>query len=192
MPFIAKSKSTKERIDITCLKNPRMEIDKDDCICQLCEKPLYVKAGFIVSAHFAHYPGGCDSDYERKAESEEHRLAKRKIAFLFRNKYQDSDVMVELEKPLPEIKRIADVLITFPGGWQIAHEIQLSSITIENLLERTTDYSKLGIDVIWWLGKAADKETNRNWCHDAQGGYFLLRFSEAEEVHVLQEGDFSL
>lgn len=191
MPFIAKLKSTKERIDITHFENPRLEINKNDCICQLCDEPLFIKAGFIISAHFVHYSGGCESDYERKAESEEHRLAKRKIAAYFRNTYQDRNILIELEKPLPEIKRVADVLITFPGGWQIAHEIQLSNITIERLAERTTDYNTIGIDVVWWLGKAANTETNKEWCWDAQGGYFLLRFGETQESRGLQENGFN-
>jgi len=54
--------------------------------------------------------------------------------------------------------------VTFPTGWRVAHEVQLASITTEHLQERTNDYTLAGIDVVWWLGKSADTETNRAWC----------------------------
>ena len=44
-----------------------------------------------------------------------------------------SQVSLQYEVRIPEIKRIADIMVTFPFGWQIAHEIQLSPISIENL-----------------------------------------------------------
>ncbi len=63
---------------------------------------------------------------------------------------------IEYEFPIPEVRRIADVVAKFPNGWIVAHECQLASITVEELEKRTEDYLYAGVDVIWWLGKAAD------------------------------------
>lgn len=185
MPFVAKNKVTGERIDVTKYRNPRADIKKDECICQLCSEPMFIKAGMVVSAHFSHR-ASCSSNYATKPESAEHRLAKRQIIKLLQDNYDMyKDTTIELERPIPEIKRVADILITFSSGWRIAQEIQLSSITTGTLQERTEDYERVGIDVIWWLGKAANTETNRQWCYNAHGSYGHLQFDATVKKHTL-------
>ncbi len=164
MPFIAMMKATGERIDITTIENPRAALTSGECLCQLCGTPMIVKAGLVRQHHFAH-AGRCTSDYQSHPESPAHREAKRYLATHLREWFKEyAHAHIAYEVPIPEVKRIADLLVTFPTGWRVAHEVQLASITTEHLQERTNDYTLAGIDVVWWLGKSADTETNRAWC----------------------------
>jgi competence protein CoiA len=163
MPFIALHKETKSRIDITAINNPRHFLKSGDCLCQLCGSPMIVKAGEILQAHFAHM-AACHSPYQSQPESPEHRAAKRYLAEHLTEEFPEyARATIEYEVPIPSVRRIADLLVTWPEGHRKAHEIQLSAITIEKLQERTDDYEKAGIDVIWWLGKSALTATNRDW-----------------------------
>jgi competence CoiA-like predicted nuclease len=164
MPFIAIRKATGERIDITAIEYPRAALTSGECLCQLCGAPMIVKAGLVRQHHFAH-AGRCTSDYQSHPESPAHREAKRYLVTHLREWFKEyENTRIAYEVPIPEVKRIADLLVTFPTGWRVAHEVQLASITTEQLQERTNDYTLAGIDVVWWLGKSADTETNRAWC----------------------------
>jgi competence protein CoiA len=165
MPFIALHRETKQKIDISEIENPRAVLKSGDWVCQLCNKPLIIKAGFIVAAHFAHYAGECTSDYKAHPESPEHRFAKKKLATLLTEKMGEySDAFVDYEVRVPEVNRVADVMAVFPMGWRVVHEVQLASTTSEELEQRSNDYNRAGIDVVWWLGKNADTPGNRAWC----------------------------
>lgn len=191
MPFIAIHAATKERIDITRIENPRASLKSGECLCQLCSEPMIVKAGLIVRPHFAHY-AQCGSEYRFHPESPEHRLAKRELSRILREQFVEyTDALIEYEVPIPEIRRVADILVTFPMGWRIAHEVQLCSITIEELEARTHDYNSAGIDVMWWLGKAADTSTNRNWCLQMFGQSLSLNIHLSSEYKVCKSDDKS-
>lgn len=175
MPFIALHKETKDRIDITTINNPRQFLKSGDCICQLCERPMIVKAGLILRPHFAHYVDDCHTDYESHPESQDHREGKLFLASHLRETFEEyTDSTIEYEVPIPEVRRIADLLVTFPAGWRVAHEVQLASITTEKLEDRTNDYARAGIDVVWWLGKSANTPANRDWCRKTFGHAFCL------------------
>lgn len=178
MPFIALNKSTKERIDITKIENPRLVLKKEEVICQLCESPMTIKAGMVRRHHFAHH-SLCESDYEYHPESPEHLIGKEKIAQALKVEFAEyTNADIEFERKIEDIKRVADILITFPNGWRIAHEVQLASITIEELQARTDDYARAGIDVVWWLGKSADSPSNRDWCVETFGVSYSLEISK--------------
>lgn len=163
MPFIALHKETRERIDITTINNPRQFLKSGDCICQLCGSPMIVKAGEVLQAHFAHQ-AACTTDYHTQPESPSHRAAKLYLATHLAEEFPEyAGAKIEYEVPIPEVKRIADLLVTWPEGHKKAHEIQLSGITTEVLQQRTDDYERAGIDVIWWLGKNAFTQTNTDW-----------------------------
>lgn len=180
MPFVALDKSTKERIDITKIENPRSILKSGEVICQLCESPMIVKAGLIVRPHFAHY-AQCESDYEHHPESPEHLLGKELISNSLKAHFPDyADADIQLEVKIPEVKRVADIMVTFQNGWQQAHEIQLAAITVENLQKRTEDYHRAGVDIVWYLGGNADTETNRTWCTNYFG--FCFRFEITKRV----------
>ena len=138
MPFIAVQKATGERIDITTIENPRAALTSGECLCQLCEAPMIVKAGLVRQHHFAH-TGRCTSGYQSYPESPAHREAKRYLATHLCEWFKEyAHTHIAYEVPIPEVKRIADLLVTFPTGWRVAHEIQLASITTEHLQERTS------------------------------------------------------
>lgn len=169
MPFIALHKETKQRIDITTINNPRQFLKSGDCICQLCETPMILKAGEILQAHFAHQ-AKCPTDYQSQPESPEHRAAKKYLAEHLVEEFPEyGGATIEYEVKIPEVMRIADLMTTWPGGHKKAHEIQLSSITTGVLQKRTEDYEHAGIDIIWWLGKSAKTPSNINWCYEAFG-----------------------
>lgn len=179
MPFIAKDKETGERVDITTIDNPRQKLTSSSIVCQLCGEPMIIRAGLIIRAHFAHIRK-CSSDYQSHPESREHRETKVFLAQKLSELYSSyTTVEPMLEVPIPEIKRVADILFTFPMGWRIAHEVQLSPITVEKLEERTNDYLSAGIDVFWWLGKSADTPANRQWCTDFLGHTYRISYDES-------------
>jgi len=189
MPFIALHKDTLERIDISEIENPRLKLRSGDCICQLCKKPLIVKAGMINRPHFSHYSESeCDTDYKYHPESADHREAKLKLIEYLKNTHKGyTNAKFEKEVAIPEIKRVADILVTFPMGWREANEIQLSNISVQEFQERTYDYYNAGIDVVWWLGKNADSEGNRNWCIQTFRYCFCLVFGNSIENTITNE-----
>jgi len=194
MPFIAKLRSTGERVDITKIPNPRETLRKDDVFCALpdCEAPMIIKRGLVVTPHFAHHPNSpCKSEYGSHPESIEHREGKRWIAaqLLLEREYQHANCTIEYEVPIPEVHRIADVLVSFPSGWRVAHECQLANITTEELEQRTEDYERAGVDVYWWLGKGAATRTNVSWACIHQGCGLELSFSHGWRRYDPSEGD---
>lgn len=179
MPFVAKDKITGKRVDITKLEKPRLMLQADSCICQLCEKPMVIKAGLHRRAHFAHHKGECVSDYERdpdtSPESPQHLAAKDWLRGMLPTHYVEyRDARLEFEVPIIEVRRVVDLLAVFPTGHKVAHEIQLSPITPEVLQQRTDDYEQAGIDVVWWLGKSAKTEANQDWCMQTFGLVFII------------------
>jgi competence CoiA-like predicted nuclease len=177
MPFIARNLEG-ERIDITQIEFPRTVLKSGEVFCQNCGKPLIVKAGHIRRAHFAHY-SECDGRYDCHPESEAHLKAKEFLRENLAREFKTySACQFELEVPIDmewrERGRIADLLVTFPMGWRVAHEIQLASITVEQLEERTNDYLRAGIDVVWWLGNSAITEANLYWCQSRFGAAFVI------------------
>jgi len=178
MPFVAKNKNTGERIDITQIVNPRVVLKKGTLVCPLCNEDLFIVAGLVRVHHFRHRIK-CSSEWLHHPESIEHLTAKSIIANYLRSRkdYKGRGVNIELEVPLEEINRQADILVTFPTGWRVVHEVQLSSITIEELQQRTFDYERLDIQTYWWLGKNAASETNIDWCEMAGIGCIEIEFS---------------
>jgi competence CoiA-like predicted nuclease len=169
MPFIARDRSTHARIDITRYEKPREILVAADIICQFCTQPMIIRAGMIFRAHFAH-KALCPTDYVGHPESHEHREGKSLVAARLREEIAEySTAAIEFEVPIPEVKRIADIMVLFPNGWRVAHEIQLASLTTETLQQRTEDYLDAGVDLVWWLGKSADTPANRSWCEQYFG-----------------------
>jgi hypothetical protein len=169
MPFIARRKGTDERIDITALELPREVLKPGECVCQICGAELIIKAG-----HFAH-PTTCSEEYQSHPESPAHRQAKRFLATFLQeqcNEYNGTSSAYEV--PIREVMRIADLVVTFPTGWRVAHEVQLAPITTAQLQKRTNDFSLAGIDVVWWLGKSANTPANRTWSREVFGHALLL------------------
>jgi competence CoiA-like predicted nuclease len=185
MPFIAIHKPTGKRVDATREKNLRQTYEADSLACQQCGGLMIPREGKVKRTHFAHRVE-CTSEWVTHPETPEHLNAK---AFL-RDRLNEeffgyTNVQFELEVKVPEVMRIADVMATFPMGWRIAHEVQLASITVAQLEERTNDYARAGVDVVWWLGKSADTPANRNWCLETFGECYSI---DADRVSVFMRG----
>lgn len=179
MPFIALNSRSGERVDITRTTNPLAELRASEMVCPVCAWPMIVRAGTVNRSHFAHKPGREDCPYAEywRRETPEHLAAKVLIRDELANWFGEYGMATPaLEVYIPDVKharnRIADVLFTFPSGWRIAHEIQLASITIDELRERSEDYLSAGIDVFWWFGRDAAKQSNFEWSIKTYG--FIL------------------
>lgn len=177
MPLVAHDGQTGQRIDITLYKNPRVELPTSNIVCPECNSPMVLKAGVIKMAHFAHKPGsncsyGC-------GESLEHMTAKRMVATWLRGEM--SGCVVEPEYSISN--RRADLAQIFPNGWIVVHEIQLASITTEELQKRTDDYMNAGCDVIWYFGKKTSTPANRTWAERFQGQVLVLEFRESANAN---------
>ena len=179
MPFVAINKNDNSRVNIRRIKDPRFELKAGEYICEICKEPMFIRGSEKVTYHFAHYPRdpkGPVQCSDREKETPEHLLAKGHLADVLIQKLSTHvDVKVEEEFWLSEIQRKADVLVIFPMGWRIAHEIQLSPISIDELEKRTNDYLSAGIDVVWWFGNKADTETNRRWAIRNTGNCYSIQ-----------------
>lgn len=182
MPLVALDKNTQKRIDITRIENPRQELKAEDIVCPLCEAPMVIVAGSIRIHHFRH-KANCNSDYKSHPESYEHLRTKALVAQNVGKWFKEfTSAEPRLEVPIPEVKRIADVMFIFPNGWRVACEVQLASITIDELQQRTDDYLRAGVDVFWFLGKNAASESNIRWATAQQGFAIILQYSEQKHT----------
>lgn len=173
MPFVA-VKPDGERVCSLDHDDLRLTCKPGDFSCQLCGGEMIYKRGVKVRPHFAHKADECGSDYEHKPESQKHLDAKVRIRDQLLEKYPEA--VVDLEVPVPEIRRIADVMLTI-NGWRNAYEVQWSRIPVEQFEQRTRDYESQGINVQWWIGGEANNESTRQWS--------IERFGEvlAMELH---------
>jgi len=186
MPFIAKNSQTGERIDITKIENPRNTLKASELVCQCCDWPMIIRSGLVARPHFAHKPGRDECPYVAyaRAKTPEHLAAQEALRDHLAGWFQEyTSTQAELEVMIRDTThkktRFADVMFTFPNGWRVAHEIQLASITTQELDERTQDYLGAGIDVFWWFGRDADTVTNREWSYKTYGHALRISIREA-------------
>jgi len=163
---------------------------KEDKLCQSCKAPVFLRCGGR-RPHFSHYPSSRPDSCKTGPESVEHLESKAEIARMLKKAYIDlglavsvdpeprvpGGIRIELEVSLPDGERIADVMVSYPGGAQHAHEAQLAAIGMAELQKRTTDYHARGIDVTWYLGGSACTDSNVQWCHEKLGNCYSLAVS---------------
>ena len=113
-------------------------------ICPDCHEEVILKMGRQTVNHFAHAnPIACKFAI---GESDLHRRCKMEI---FRALQTASAVRnVELERPIGMNR--ADVSAEI-GGVPVAIEVQLSSLSLETIQERTIEYFREGAYVLWLL-----------------------------------------
>lgn len=190
MPFVAIDKETNSRINILQVENPRLTLAKKNMICQVCGKPVFIRNrnGYLI--HFFH-TGECEGDIYKKhsGETPEHQFCKIEVERLLKEQFQGQNIQIFQEFFIKKINQIADVLIEFPMGWRLAHEIQLSNIHKDEIVSRTQGYESLGIDVIWWLGNKVNDEI-RNWCEERYGNVFTIRIIKDEEDKPVSFSEF--
>ena len=183
MGLIAKQKSTGLLLNILDFMDPRKEIDSRDIECHLCGGALIIKSGMMRIKHFAHKPSApCSCDYARHPESYEHIFFKNLLSRHLGKEFEEYlNAQAQPEYAVHEVRRIADIAFTFPGGWIVIHEVQLAKITTHDLEARTNDYRDAGYDVVWWIGKNADTESNRKWLLENFGECFRLDYQLASQ-----------
>ncbi|CYV00356.1 competence protein CoiA [Streptococcus suis] len=111
--------------------------------CPGCGGLVRYKSGKVLRSHFAHVTLR-DCTYFSENESAQHLSLKSEIYSWLVEKEK-----VELEKCLPHIGQIADLLVND----HLAVEVQCSSLPISRLQMRTEAYQQADMAVLWLLGK---------------------------------------
>ncbi|HEP1800580.1 TPA: competence protein CoiA [Streptococcus suis] len=111
--------------------------------CPGCGGLVRYKSGKVLRSHFAHVSLR-DCSYFSENESAQHLSLKSEIYSWLVEKEK-----VELEKYLPQIGQIVDLLVND----YLAVEVQCSSLPISRLQVRTQAYRESGYQVLWLLGK---------------------------------------
>lgn len=84
-------------------------------------------------------------------------------------------VFQPLTSVLPAVATVDDagaltgVLLDFPMGWRVLH---VPCVDDTDLAALTDAAANSGVDVVWWLGDAADTPTRRRW-QVARNGYTI-------------------
>jgi competence CoiA-like predicted nuclease len=159
----------------------RSEFPPGDLICPFCDEMVFPRErnGFIL--HFVHRCP-CTSTIARHPESPEHEQGKLKIAQFLQQQIKDDPskcAKVEVEYRLAECGehgRVADVALVYDNGNLLICECQLSTITSNELEQRTRDYYAIGADVLWFLGGDANTPENRTWLRSMFGSVGTLDF----------------
>jgi competence CoiA-like predicted nuclease len=120
-----------------------------ELVCQECSRPMIFKRGKVKVAHFAHRQCECTYVYWEN-ESANHMRAKIEIKAKLELLYPNSNVYIEYK--VEETQQRSDIMIIHPDGERWAFEIQLSRITIGELLERRKLYLKAGVLDFWLMG----------------------------------------
>jgi Competence protein CoiA-like family len=144
-----------------------VEDKSDDYTCRCCGEKLILKKGNIKIHHFAHQADSMCVGSE--GETPEHELTKLAIY----NRLMENDFWVQMEYPIVDeeknVNRRADILFHLPDlqsfadgkkGTLIAVEIQHSNISEFTIMQRTRDYNKVGIPVIWVIPDGDETKAN--------------------------------
>lgn len=116
-----------------------------ECPVPVCTSPrLKVVNRTAKRNGFSHLPGAGG----HAVESLWHTQAKLMLVHWVHSSYPHCQVAVEA--PISDRERVADVLVTFPGGQRVALEVQYS--TEDHWQERHASYQRHGITDVWLLG----------------------------------------
>jgi len=140
--------------------------------CPQCNGQVIIKAGPKTIPHFAHK--NVTHCIHQKGEGEYHEQGKLLLYnWLKRQKYA-----VHLEKYLPEIKQIPDLLLEINDN-RIALEFQYSKITTSEIIKRNVGYKKANIRPVWILGeKLLKRYSNRTFKMNFFTSQFIHHFSK--------------
>lgn len=118
-------------------------LEGDDFYCPQCSSPVRYRSGKVMRPHFAHLSRK-ECQFFTENESAQHLSLKSELY-----SWLAIAEKVELEKYLPEMNQLADLLV----NKRLALEVQCSSLSISRLQERTRAYHEAGFQVLWLLGK---------------------------------------
>lgn len=137
--------------------------------CLVCRDEVILKAGRNTKAHFAHAnPIACKF---AEGESDEHRACKQDIyESLLRSPNVKS---AALERPIGNNRPDVSAYI---NGVPVAIEVQISSLSLETIQQRTLEYARNGVYVLWLLqwdeSLDAGRYTPRHWEKWIHAAYF--------------------
>jgi competence protein CoiA len=154
--------------------------------CPLCIEETILKKGIMKVHHFAHKPP-ITCEYG-SGETERHRECKLAICEGLRRQRRFREV--EIERRLGTVR--PDVS-GFMGEIPFAIEVQISALTMDQIVYRTSEYAKQGIYVLWLALHQAALEEKRyspraweRWVHAAYFGrvYYWVQGLEAIPYHL--------
>lgn len=121
----------------------RAERNEGPFTCPVCGCEVFLHKGVVRVHHFAHKP---DSNCLHGAgETDLHRRAKMEI---YQALAAHSELQCDLESPLDGVR--ADVLARSKKTKRVyAIEVQISQLTMAQIIERTKRYAKQGVYVLW-------------------------------------------
>ncbi len=97
---------------------------------------------------FSHYQGAGG----HSLESEAHQQGKAALVEWVTATLGPEGVAAVAEQSTSDRKRIADVMVTWPGGRQVALEVQYAPLSVEHWQTRHDSYREQGIVDVWLLG----------------------------------------
>lgn len=140
--FVAKD--SKGRL-VTLVSHQMAETLHDTYVCPACERPVGIRNGAIMPAHFYHRGPACQASEPESAQHLSGKLWLQELGAAL-------GYAVTLEAYYPEIQQRADVVWHRPDG-PLVLEFQCSPISVGELARRTRGYHQLGLVVIWVMGR---------------------------------------
>jgi competence protein CoiA len=113
-------------------------------LCPECENEVVLKLGSVRLNHFAH-KSATNCEYG-KGETEAHRKCKMTIyeALLKEPNVKKAALERLLKTCRPDVS-------AYINGVPVAIEVQISTLTMEKIIQRTEEYARKGIYVLWLL-----------------------------------------
>ena len=154
-------------------------------LCGSCRSELTLRRGQLIAPHFAHRPPfACEYG---AGESEEHRRCK--LALYEALKAHPAVSKCEVERDLGAVRPDVSAYV---GEVPVAFEVQLSALPLARIVQRTAEYARRGVYVLWLppyteaLGRElyAPRPWER-WLHAAYFGrvYYWLEGLTVRPVH---------
>ena len=138
-------------------------------VCLQCNEKVILKTGRGRVNHFAHAnPIACKFV---TGESETHRQCKMEICEALQKEagVQNAALERSFETVRPDVSE-------YINGVPVDIEVQISSLSLETIQQRTIDYARLGIYVLWllqWMPALnAKRYTSRLWEKWIHAAYF--------------------
>lgn len=134
-----------------------------DYYCPACRGRVFLKKGTKRMAHFCHFQESACQGFS-EGETRDHLAGKRFLANYFKAFFDQ----VDLEAPIQEINQRPDLLLSQKGGRvKLAIEFQCSPISVQQILDRTAGYTRIGYPVLWILGPPLHLRTKLLTLHRA-------------------------